>query len=124
MQNVMSRTPVIGVLVEDLLFRTKIETTARQLGIALANAPWTDAALIILDLHNKGIDPIAWLEEFKQDLQTKRIPVLAFFSHVQSDFKKKAVDAGCNLVVPRSVLLAQLPQLLIRYVKTRLPIAP
>lgn len=126
----MKDQPVIGLLVEDLLFRSKIETTAAQLKIntvawtgdfAMAQNLESSLTLMILDLHHKKIDPIQWLKEWKQNPATANIPVLGFFSHVEIQRKRQAVEAGCNMVVPRSVFSAQLPELLARYVKVRLP---
>ena len=120
---------MIGVLVEDLLFRSKIETNASRLKIetVLLNgeSPIQEGiSLVVLDLHLKGTEPVEWIRQFKQNGQTQRIPILAFFSHVEADLKKRAVEAGCNMVVPRSVFSEQLPQLLARYVQIRLPMTP
>ena len=129
----MDSTHRIGILVEDLLFRSKIETTASRLKIETValngNNNWGHVAisaklehvpnyysLVVLDLHLKGTEPVEWIRQFKQNGQTQRIPILAFFSHVEVDLKKRAVEAGCNMVVPRSVFSEQLPQLLARYV--------
>ena len=125
----MSQLPSLAVLVEDLLFRTKIETTAHHLNMGMIFLKGNESeipsgkgiSLVILDLHLKGLDPIQWLHEFKRNPKTARVPVLAFFSHVQVDLKRKAVDAGCDIVVPRSVFSVQMTQLLTRYVKSRLP---
>ena len=128
----MSAQPLIAVLVEELLFRSKIETTARQLKIGVANLKGDEgeqevltaaasAALVVLDLNHKKVDAIEWLKKFKGNPSTGRVPVLGFLSHVQADLKKKAVEARCDLVVPRSVFSDQLAHLLTRYTKARLP---
>ncbi len=122
--------PVVAVLVEDLIFRSKIEATAKQLKIDVV--PWTGnesklsglhggSSLVILDLNHKKMDAVAWLTAFKGNPTTERIPVLGFLSHVQVELKQKAVEARCDLIVPRSIFSAQLPELLARYTKIRLP---
>lgn len=120
----------IAVLVEDILFRSKIETTARILKIqaTVLNGEEKEIpdrlpmpALVIADLNHKKVDTLAWIARFKKDEATRRVPVLAFLSHVQVDLKAKAAAAGCDLIVPRSVFSDQLPQLLARYTQIRLP---
>ena len=122
--------PAIATLVEDLIFRSKIETTAKQLkiGVVTLNGGEPEiaglvgkSALVILDLNHKKVDAVAWLKAFKGNAATARVPVLGFLSHVQVDLKQRAVDARCDLVVPRSIFSAQLPELLARYTKIRLP---
>ncbi len=111
------------------MFRSKIEATAKQIGIDCALIKGDEAALpelahrvalAILDLNHKRLDVLAWLKGFKSDAATAGIPVLGFLSHVQTDLKRQAVEARCDLVVPRSIFSAQLPQLLERYTKVRL----
>ena len=122
--------PVIAILVEDLIFRSKIETTAKQLKIAVVtlngNEPGISglagkSVLVILDLNHKKVDAVGWLKGFKGNAVTAQVPVLGFLAHVQADLKQKAVEARCDLVVPRSIFSAQLPELLARYTKIRLP---
>lgn len=126
----MSQTPTIATLIEDLLFRSKVESTAKHLNIAVVTLSGNEpeisgladrAALVILDLNHKKIDAVEWLKGFKGNPATAKVPVLGFLSHVQVDLKQKAVEARCDLVVPRSIFSAQLPELLSRYTQIRLP---
>ncbi len=121
--------PIIAVCVEDLMFRSKIEATAKQIGIDCILIKGDQAALpelahrvalVILDLNHKRLDALAWLRRFKGDAAMAGIPVLGFLSHVQTDLKRQAVEERCDMVMPRSVFSAQLPQLLERYTKVRL----
>ena len=126
----MSDQAGIEVLVEDLLFRIKIETTARALRIRVDVLTGEEMetpdrlplpSLVVVDLNHKKVNTLAWIAQIKKDAVTRRVPVLAFLSHVQVDLKAKAAAAGCDLIVPRSVFSDQLPQLLVRYTKIRLP---
>ena len=76
---------------------------------------------VILDLNHKKVDAVEWLKAFKGNQAAGKVPVLGFLSHVQVDLKQKAVEARCDLVVPRSIFSAQLPELLSRYTQIRLP---
>jgi hypothetical protein len=45
----------------------------------------------------------------------KATSIVGFVSHVQGDLKVKALDAGCDAVMPRSAFSQNLPQLLRRH---------
>jgi hypothetical protein len=40
---------------------------------------------------------------------------VGFLSHLQGDLKAKAVEAGCDVVMPRAAFSQNLPNLLRRY---------
>jgi hypothetical protein len=41
--------------------------------------------------------------------------VIGFLSHLQGDLKAKAMEAGCDMVMPRSAFSQNLPNLLRRH---------
>ncbi len=41
--------------------------------------------------------------------------IVGFLSHLQGDLKAKAVEAGCDVVMPRAAFSQNLPNLLRRY---------
>ena len=116
----MPRT-VIAV-VDDLFFASKIRGTAEQLGVsvsfpraseALIEAALRDQpALIICDLHATRIDPIELAELLKSDERLRPIPLLGFFSHVQTELQDQAEQAGFDRVIPRSAFAKNLPVIL------------
>ena len=67
-----------------------------------------DPALAILDLHADAIDWRSVVATAKE----RNVPVLAFGRHTDADLLRAARDAGCDRVVPRSTLAADLPQLI------------
>ena len=116
----MTRT-VIAV-VDDLFFASKIRGTGEQLGItvrfartaeALAEAARRDQpALIICDLHSQKIDPNELARQLKADHELSSIPLLGFFSHVQTELQGQAVQAGFDKVLARSAFNANLSRIL------------
>lgn len=116
----MTRT-VIAV-VDDLFFASKIRGTAEQLGVtvkfARTAAALTEAArrdlpaLIICDLHSEKVDPNELARQLKADDQLKPIPLLGFFSHVQTELQRQAEQAGFDRVIPRSAFSAHLVQII------------
>ena len=116
----MTRT-VIAV-VDDLFFASKIRGTAEQFGVtasfprridALLEAALRDQPqLIICDLHATRIDPITLAEQLKKDEHLRSIPLLGFFSHVQTELQRQAVEAGFDQVLPRSAFTRDLAAIL------------
>ena len=112
---------VIAV-VDDLFFASKIRGTAEQLNVPIRFARTVDAlleaarlempALIICDLHSQKVDPIELAKQLKADEQLRSIPLLGFFSHVQTELQRTAEQAGFNRVIPRSAFTIHLPQIL------------
>jgi hypothetical protein len=116
----------IFCFIDDLFFTAKIQETARKLGVKVefvkgdkeAVARLTDAPetpkLLVFDLNNANAKPLSLIPKFK--LKFKRATsIIGFLSHLQGDLKMKAVEAGCDTVMPRSAFSQGLPSLLRRY---------
>ena len=116
----MSKT-VIAV-VDDLFFASKIRGTAEQVGVEVRFARTIDAvlqaaredqpALIIADLHSQKCDPIEMAKRLKSDEELCSIPLLGFFSHVQTELQSQAEQAGFDRVFPRSAFTRDLSDIL------------
>ena len=118
----------IYFFVEDLFFFAKINESARKLGIKVAfvkNEPETIAkiveapedgkpSLIVFDLNNAAAKPMTLIPKLKTKLK-KGTAIIGFLSHLQGDLKAKAVEAGCDVVMPRSAFSQNLPNLLRRH---------
>lgn len=111
---------IVAVL-SDLMFRVKIEEAAKRAGFeaifvqsqqdALARAK-ENPALIILDLNHAAGQPLDTIAKLKSDLETSKIKLLCYVSHVQTDVKRAAQEAGCDLVIARSAFSQNLPAIL------------
>jgi hypothetical protein len=118
----------IYLFIEDLFFFAKINETARKLGVKIAfvkNEPGTIAkilaagetakpSLIVFDLNNAAAKPLTLIPKLKAKLK-RGTSVIGFLSHLQGDLKAKAVEAGCDIVMPRSAFSQNLPTLLRRH---------
>jgi CheY-like chemotaxis protein len=108
--------------VEDMFFASKIRATAEHLGIdvrfarsaesALESARRERPSLIIVDLHSRAVDPFALAEALKADEQLRDVPLAGFFSHVETDLRRRAEQAGYDRVLPRSAFTKHLPDIL------------
>jgi hypothetical protein len=118
----------IFFFIEDLFFIAKIQETARKLGVKVAfvkNEKDAIAALtageeedrpglIVFDLNNANAKPLTLIPKLKAKLK-RSTSIVGFLSHLQGDLKAKAVEAGCNTVMPRAAFSQNLPNLLRRY---------
>ena len=112
----------ILAIVDDLFFASKIRGTAEELGVATTFARNLDAAiaaahrdlpsLIICDLHAQKVDPMDLAKQLKADERLSSIPLLGFFSHVQTELQRQAEAAGFDRVMPRSAFTKHLAEIL------------
>jgi hypothetical protein len=118
----------IYCFIDDLFFIAKIQETARKLGIKVAfvkNEKDTIAdllalpeearpTLIVFDLNSASAKPLALIPKLKTKLK-RATSIVGFLSHLQGELKAKAIEAGCDTVMPRSAFSQTLPNLLRRY---------
>lgn len=119
----------IYFFIEDLFFNAKITETARKLGVKVAFMKNEKEAiaellakvdeserpgLIVFDLNNANAKPLTLIPKLKAKLK-KTTSIIGFLSHLQGDLKAKAVEAGCDTVMPRAAFSQNLPNLLRRY---------
>ena len=109
---------VIAV-VDDLFFATRIQETARQLGVEIELVPAAQIRervarggvdAVILDLGAAGA--LETLRILKADAATGSAQVTGFVSHVAAETIAAARAAGCDQVLARSAFTRQLPELL------------
>ena len=116
----MSR--VVIAVVDDMFFASKIRAVAEAVGTEISfprnrealvqKARETKPQLIIVDLHNQKIEAAALAAELKADDELRAIPLLGFFSHVQTELQRNALAAGFDRVIPRSVFARDLQKIL------------
>jgi CheY-like chemotaxis protein len=116
----MSRSVI--AIVDDLFFASKIRGTAEGLAIAVSFPRHADGVkevikqnspgLIVCDLHSEKFDLLGLARSLKADAATREIPLIGFFSHVQTDLQKAAEDAGFDRVMPRSLFTKNLAMIL------------
>ncbi|MCA1615947.1 MAG: response regulator [Acidobacteria bacterium] len=108
--------------VDDIFFKAKIRGAAEHLGVEIEFARDTDAcveaarqnppAVVIADLHAERCDPFAIAGHFKSDARLSSVPLVGFYSHVQTELGRRAQLAGFDQVLPRSAFVQRLPALL------------
>jgi CheY-like chemotaxis protein len=122
MSTLSEPVPPLGLLLsDDLLFTSRITATARDLGLALKPARSAEGlralarqqtpSCIILDLSNPGLI----LDELIRGLREECMPMprlVAYGSHVDTATLRAAREAGCDVVLPRSKFVEELPRAL------------
>jgi len=112
----------ILAIVDDMFFASKIRATAEAVGSEvsfprsmdklLEKAREVKPDLIVVDLHNTKLDPVALATELKSNEDLRAVKLLGFFSHVHTDLQRNALAAGYDQVIPRSVFARDLGQIL------------
>lgn len=97
----------VVALAADLLLGSRVEAALTAAGheVVLApsfqEAPWDGAELLVADLDTENPEALVGLG----------MPVLGYYSHVDVETREAAEAAGIDLVVPRSRMARELPQL-------------
>jgi hypothetical protein len=93
--------------VADLMLGSKVEATLSAAGHEVTLSPSLGEAeldgveLVVADLDLENAEALVGLG----------MPVLGFYSHVNAETREVAEAAGVDLVVPRSRLAREMPQL-------------
>lgn len=119
---------MVWVLTQDLFYYSKLNAVAEQRGMQivrlaspLARPAGPPPGLAVLDLSLPllgEIDPVAGM---RQASGRPALPVVAFFSHVETDRKRKALAQGCGEVLPKSVFADRFDEMLSRYFPPSVP---
>jgi hypothetical protein len=118
----------IVCFIEDLFVVAKMQETARKLGVKVSFAkaekdtvaklmemPEAERpSLIVFDLNNANAKPLTLIPKLKAKLK-RGTSVIGFLSHIQGDLKMKAIEAGCDTVMPKAAFSQNLPNLLRRH---------
>ena len=115
---------MILAVVDDILFLSKIQETAKHLGTNVKSARPEDLpamaledvpSALIIDLNHRSGKALELLRTLKSDVKSKDIAIVGFVSHVQNELIAAARGAGCDLILARSAFVKELPGLLQRF---------
>ena len=112
---------IVMVAVTDVFFKAKIIEVAHQISgdvvIAASAEAVHDVAAqlspsrLIIDLNETKFDAVTTIADLKKTHPS--IHIVGFVAHVQRDLQARAVAAGCDEVLARSVFVKKLPELLV-----------
>jgi DNA-binding NarL/FixJ family response regulator len=97
-------------LSDDLMLGSRVQETLKAAGhevvasASIEESTWDGIDLIVADLDLENPEALVGLG----------MPVLGYYSHVDVETRKTAEAAGVDVVVPRSRMARELPQLVER----------
>jgi CheY-like chemotaxis protein len=117
--NLQSRMGLL--LCDDMIFTSRIVGTGRDLGLTIKQARSATALVelassqapscVIVDLGNPGLDIVDLRSRLAESCRP--MPFMAAYgSHVDAETLRKAREAGCDVVWPRSKFAEELPHAL------------
>ncbi|GBL38007.1 hypothetical protein EMGBD1_16940 [Anaerolineaceae bacterium] len=75
-------------------------------------------ALLIFDIDSKTLPWELWIAALKSAPATRRLPVLCYGSHVDTERSARARDVGADAVIGKGRFTQALPQLIQKYART------
>lgn len=120
-------------LIPDLLFGSRVQASlssagheveliadeARLRSLLAEVATLADAVVLIVDLTNDALDGPELVQVLSAEGTLARTRTLGFYAHVDVSVREQAEQAGFDLVVPRSRMSREGPDLLARLVSNR-----
>ena len=90
----------VAAIAPDLFFASKIDATLKAAGHEVTMAVTDGAEIVLVDLDHAG-----------PESAPTDVPRLGFYSHTDVDTRRRAEEAGFDLVVPRSRMAREMPEL-------------
>jgi CheY-like chemotaxis protein len=105
----------VAALIPDLLFASKVHGVLARGGHDVALVASADAAraavagagVLVVDLASPDVDGVGLLGALRADGRLDGVRTLATYSHVDADTRRRALEAGFDLVVPRSRMMRE-----------------
>jgi CheY-like chemotaxis protein len=109
----------VAALIPDLLFGSKVQAALGAAGhevdlITSEVEAWDEVAAIdvlVIDLTSPDVDGVRLYETLATGGELHEVATLGFFAHVEPAVRDRALAAGFDLVVPRSRMAREGPQL-------------
>jgi CheY-like chemotaxis protein len=109
----------VAALIPDLLFGSKVQSALQDAGhevdlITGELEAWDEVGgidLLVVDLTSPDVDGVEIFETLATGGELHGVRSLGFFAHVQPEVRERALQAGFDLVVPRSRMAREGPRL-------------
>jgi hypothetical protein len=107
----------VGALIPDLLFGSKVKGVLEQAGheVHLIGSEGDGVGsidVLVVDFVSADAEGVALLESLRGGGELRGVRTLATYSHVDAEMRKRALEAGFDLVVPRSRMMREGGELL------------
>ena len=109
----------VAALIPDLLFGSKVQSALQAAGhevdlITGEVEAWDEVGgidLLVVDLTSPDVDGVELFETLATGGELHEVRTLGFFAHVEPEVRERALQAGFDLVVPRSRMAREGAQL-------------
>jgi CheY-like chemotaxis protein len=109
----------VAALIPDLLFGSKVQSALQDAGhevdlITGELEAWDEVGgidLLVVDLTSPDVDGVEVFETLATGGELHEVRSLGFFAHVEPHVRERALQAGFDLVVPRSRMAREGPRL-------------
>ena len=109
----------VAALIPDLLFGSKVQSALEAAGhevdlITTEVEAWDEVGgidLLVVDLTSPDVDGVELFETLATGGELHEVRSLGFFAHVEPEVRERALQAGFDLVVPRSRMAREGAQL-------------
>lgn len=104
------------LLCSDFIFSTKIQATARQVGVSLRSLreglveAAKEASLVLVDLDAAALSPLEVIRSIRRS--SPELAIVCFVRHDHVELIKAAREAGASRVLARNAFSERLPTLL------------
>jgi len=105
-----------------MFFASKIREAAKASGVDIEFIKEPDGivealsskapSVVIIDLNSKKIDTIQLIRDMKENEILKGVHTIGYLPHVEKGLMKEALDAGYDIVLPRSRFSLELGDIL------------
>jgi DNA-binding response OmpR family regulator len=100
----------VALLCPDLMFGSKVEEqlraaghdVTRYSGEDMARAAIPESDVLVLDLTADEFDGATLVESMRMGRELEGVATVGFYPHVDQETRRRADDAGVDVVVPRS----------------------
>jgi hypothetical protein len=100
----------VALLCPDLMFGSRVEEALRAAGhyvtrydgedMARAAVPESD--VLVVDLTADEFDAATLVESMRMGRELEGVPAVGFYPHVDQETRRRAAEAGYDVIVPRS----------------------
>jgi CheY-like chemotaxis protein len=100
----------VALLCPDLMFGSRVEEALRAAGHQvtrydgedMARAAVPESDVLVVDLTADEYDGPMLVESMRFGRELEGVPAIGFYPHVDQELRRRADDAGFDVVVPRS----------------------
>ena len=121
MREINKKAKIFAIL-DDLIFSSKIREASKSLNAEIYFFKTEEGLLervyserpsaIIFDLNSKKLNALNNIKAIKSGRESNQITIIGYFSHVYTELKQQASNAGCDVVFPRSKFSRDLVKIL------------